>query len=552
MNKIKQYINLIKKLLRLVKNLKIQMICAVFFGAMGHIFATLIPGLGGYSLAKLILDKDINLKTIVGIIFILAILRAVFKYIEQLFNHYVAFKTLAIIRDKVFKKLRELGPAKMEEKNKGKLISIITADIELLEVFYAHTISPICIAIIHTLVFLIILYSFSPLYALVLLISHLILAIIVPIVTEKSARDIGAVQREDLSALNSKILEAFKGLKEIINFNYEKTLLKEINNLTRKLNKSTKILSKKSGENFALSSAIIIIANLIFVIVGANLYIKNKVDILGLIFPLTIFISSFGPTSALSNLANNLILTFACAKRVLGLLDEEAEVEENIMGKEIIYNNLELNKVDFSYDNTSLIENFNLKANLNQVIGLSGKSGCGKSTVIKLIMRFYDPNKGKIYLNNENLKTIKTSNLRENISYTSQETHLFKGTIRDNLKIAKEDATEEELIIATKKANIYEFIASLEKGFDTEIVKENKLLSTGQIQRLALARMFLRKSKLYILDEPTANIDALNEGIILKSLYKEKEDKTIIISSHRKSSLRICNNIVKMNREIES
>lgn len=552
MNKIKQYKNLIGKLLQLVKDLKFQMICAVFFGAIGHIFATLIPGLGGYSLAKLILDKDVNLKTIIGIIFILAILRAVFKYIEQLFNHYVAFKTLAIIRDKIFKKLRELGPAKMEEKNKGKLISIITADIELLEVFYAHTISPICIAIIHTLVFLIILYSFSPLYALVLLISHLILAIIVPIVTEKSARDIGAVQREDLSALNSKILEAFKGLKEIINFNYEKTLLKEINNLTRKLNKSAKILSKKSGENFALSSAIIIIANLIFVIVGANLYIKNKVDILGLIFPLTIFISSFGPTSALSNLANNLILTFACAKRVLGLLDEKAEVEENIMGEEIIYNDLEFNKVVFSYDNTTLIENFDLKTNLNEVIGLSGKSGCGKSTVIKLLMRFYDPNKGEIYLNNENLKTIKTSNLRENISYTSQETHLFKGTIRDNLKIVKEDATEEELIIATKKANIYEFIASLEKGFDTEIVKENKLLSTGQIQRLALARMFLRKSTLYILDEPTANIDALNEGIILKSLYKEKEDKTIIISSHRKSSLRICNNIIKMNREIES
>ncbi|MDY2986518.1 MAG: ABC transporter ATP-binding protein [Peptoniphilus sp.] len=552
MNKIKQYKNLIGKLLQLVKDLKFQMICAVFFGAIGHIFATLIPGLGGYSLAKLILDKDVNLKTIIGIIFILAILRAVFKYIEQLFNHYVAFKTLAIIRDKIFKKLRELGPAKMEEKNKGKLISIITADIELLEVFYAHTISPICIAIIHTLVFLIILYSFSPLYALVLLISHLILAIIVPIVTEKSARDIGAVQREDLSALNSKILEAFKGLKEIINFNYEKTLLKEINNLTRKLNKSAKTLSKKSGENFALSSAIIIIANLIFVIVGANLYIKNKVDILGLIFPLTIFISSFGPTSALSNLANNLILTFACAKRVLGLLDEKAEVEENIMGEEIIYNDLEFNKVVFSYDNTTLIENFDLKTNLNEVIGLSGKSGCGKSTVIKLLMRFYDPNKGEIYLNNENLKTIKTSNLRENISYTSQETHLFKGTIRDNLKIVKEDATEEELIIATKKANIYEFIASLEKGFDTEIVKENKLLSTGQIQRLALARMFLRKSTLYILDEPTANIDALNEGIILKSLYKEKEDKTIIISSHRKSSLRICNNIIKMNREIES
>lgn len=552
MNKLKHYKNLIQELLRLINNLKVQMICAIFFGSTGHIFATLIPGLGGYYLAKLILKEEFNLKIAIISIIGLGIIRSIFKYIEQLFNHYVAFKTLAIIRDKIFRKLRELSPAKMQEKNKGELISIITADIELLEVFYAHTISPVCIAIIHTIVFFIILFKYSYIYSLILLLFHLILAIIVPIITEKSARNIGKIQRDDLSNLNSKILETFKGLKEIINYNYEDERLEEINNLTKKLNTSTKVLSNKSGENFSISSAIIILSNILFLLASATLYREGKVDVIGIIFPFAIFISSFGPTSALSSLANNLILTFACGERVLGLLEEEPIVKENLDGEKIDYNNLSLENVDFSYDNNKLINDFNLTLNLNEVTGLSGKSGCGKSTILKLIMRFFDPDEGKITFNNKNLKDINTYNLRENISYASQETHLFKGTIRDNLLIAKENATEEELIEASKKANIYEFIESLEKGFDTQIINENKLLSTGQMQRLALARMFLRNAKLYILDEPTANIDALNEGIILKSLNNEKKDKTIVISSHRKSSLRICDNIIKLNRGMES
>ncbi|MBU5669448.1 ABC transporter ATP-binding protein/permease [Peptoniphilus sp. MSJ-1] len=552
MNKLKHYKYLIKELLKLVSNLKIQMICAIFFGALGHIFATLIPGLGGLYLAKLILKEEINFKMAVLSIIGLGIIRAIFKYIEQLFNHYVAFKTLATIRDKVFKKLRELSPAKMQEKNKGELISIITADIELLEVFYAHTISPVCIALIHSFVFFMILLKYSYIYSLILLLFHLILAIIVPIITEKSARNIGKIQRGDLSRLNSKILETFKGLKEIINYNYEDKRLEEINNLTKKLNQSTKKLSQKSANNFSITSAIIIFSNFVFIMAASILFIEGKVDEVGLIFPFAIFISSFGPTSALSSLANNLVLTFACGERVLGLFNEKPVVEENIEGEKIEYDNLSTRDLCFSYDDKKLIEKFNLDLKLDEVIGLSGKSGCGKSTIIKLIMRFFDPDKGEILINNNNLKNINTTNLRDNISYTSQETHLFKGTIRENLLIAKEDATEEELIEASKKANIYEFIRSLDKGFDTEIVKENKLLSTGQIQRLALARMFLRKSKLYILDEPTANIDALNEGIILKSLHDEKKNKTIIISSHRKSSLRICDEIIKFNRGMES
>lgn len=552
MKKLIEYKNLIKNLLGLLKGLKIQMFFAILFGCLGHIFASLLPSLGIFYLSKIILKEQVNFKAIILILFVLAIFRAIFKYTEQLFNHYIAFKILAIIRDKIFRKLRSLGPAKLEGKNKGELISIITSDIELLEVFYAHTISPVCIAIVHTLFFFIVLLKYSYIYGLILLVFHLLLAIAVPIITEKSAGKIGKEQRSYNTNLNLSILESFKGIKEIINFSYFKRRYEEIENISSKLNKASKILSNKTADNFSISSAIILLGNLIFTLVAINLYKNGEVDILGLLFPTAIFISSFGPTSALSSLANNLVLTFACGRRVMSLLKEEALVEENLDGKEICYEKLDLENVTFSYDHTRLIEDFNLEVGLNEIVGLKGRSGCGKSTLIKLIMRFFDTDRGSIKLNNIGIRDIKTRNLRKNISYLSQDTHLFKGSIRNNLKIAKKDASEEELILACKKANIYDFIKTLKKGFDTEIVKENNEISTGQAQRLALARIFLRQSDLYLLDEPTANIDAMNEGIVLKSLYKERKDKSIIISSHRESSLRICNKIIDMKRDIDS
>ncbi len=539
-------------LLNLVKPLSLQMIFAVSFGLLGHVFATLIPGLGAYYFGKIYIGEIINLKTVLIILITLAILRSIFKYTEQLFNHYVAFKTLAIIRDLVFKSLRRLCPAKMDTKNKGQLISIITADIELLEVFYAHTISPVLIAFFHTLVFFIILYKIHWKYALCLLVFHIVLGIIIPTLTQKIGERLGDNQRRNLSNLNLSILESLKGIKEVINFSMQHERMKEVDSLTRDLNRSSKKLSNNMGNNFATSSTIILIANIVFILVGARLYMAGEVNFLNLIFPIAIFISSFGPTSALASLGNNLVLTFACGKRVMSLLREAPAVDEVTNKNEVIYEQIDLTDVEFSYDDTELIKDFNLSAKLNQVVGLEGKSGCGKSTVLKLIMRFFDPKEGKISLNKINLKDINSRNLRNNISYVAQESHLFKGTIRENLLVANESATENDLIEATKKANIYDFIMSLDHGLDTKIVKEKALLSTGQIQRLALARMFLRDSKLYILDEPTANIDAYNEGIILKSLYEEKDDKTIFISSHRKSTLRICDEVINMQRSINS
>ena len=552
MKNLRERKELLIDLLNLVKPLSLQMIFAVSFGLLGHVFATLIPGLGAYYFGKIYIGEIINLKTVLIILITLAILRSLFKYTEQLFNHYVAFKTLAIIRDLVFKSLRRLCPAKMDTKNKGQLISIITADIELLEVFYAHTISPVLIAFFHTLIFFIILYKIHWKYALCLLVFHIVLGIIIPTLTQKIGERLGDDQRKNLSNLNLSILESLKGIKEVINFSMQDERMEEVDSLTRDLNRSSKKLSNNMGNNFATSSTIILIANIVFILVGARLYMAGEVNFLNLIFPIAIFISSFGPTSALASLGNNLVLTFACGKRVMSLLREAPAVDEVTNKNEVSYEKIDLTDVEFSYDDTELIKDFNLSSRLNQVVGLEGKSGCGKSTVLKLIMRFFDPIKGSISLNEINLKDINSRNLRDNISYVAQESHLFKGTIRENLLVANESATEIDLIEATKKANIYEFIMSLDHGFDTEIVKDKALLSTGQIQRLALARMFLRDSKLYILDEPTANIDAYNEGIILKSLYEEKDDKNIFISSHRKSTLRICDEVINMQRSINS
>lgn len=552
MKNLRERKELLIDLLNLVKPLSLQMIFAVSFGLLGHVFATLIPGLGAYYFGKIYIGEIINLKTVLFILITLAILRSLFKYTEQLFNHYVAFKTLAIIRDLVFKSLRRLCPAKMDTKNKGQLISIITADIELLEVFYAHTISPVLIAFFHTLIFFIILYKIHWKYALCLLVFHIVLGIIIPTLTQKIGERLGDNQRKNLSNLNLSILESLKGIKEVINFSMQDERMKEVDSLTRDLNRSSKKLSNNMGNNFATSSTIILIANIVFILVGARLYMAGEVNFLNLIFPIAIFISSFGPTSALASLGNNLVLTFACGKRVMSLLREAPAVDEVTNKNEVSYEKIDLTDVEFSYDDTELIKDFNLSSRLNQVVGLEGKSGCGKSTVLKLIMRFFDPIKGSISLNEINLKDINSRNLRDNISYVAQESHLFKGTIRENLLVANESATEIDLIEATKKANIYDFIMSLDHGFDTEIVKDKALLSTGQIQRLALARMFLRDSKLYILDEPTANIDAYNEGIILKSLYEEKDDKNIFISSHRKSTLRICDEVINMQRSINS
>lgn len=548
MKKLQEYLILVKKLIVLVKPLTGVMVLAILFGSLGHIIATAIPFVGGYGIIK-VKEMEFGIKNLVIILFTFAILRSLLRYFEQLCNHYVAFKVLEIIRDKIFKALRKLAPAKMEGIDSGEMVSIITSDIELLEVFYAHTISPVSIAFIHTIFYTIVLSKFNIIYSFILLIFHIIMAILIPIITSNRARNIGDVQRKAVSDLNSSIMDTFYGIGESTQYFTGSNRRDEMILKTKKLNRASKELSKIYGENLGLSSSVIMFGNIIFMVTALYLYKNKNVDLVAMVVPMIIFMSSFGPVSALSNLANNLLTTFACGKRVINLLEEEPMVESNSRGKNIEFNDLSVEGISFSYKDEKVLDNFNLELKKGDILGLSGKSGCGKSTVLKLIMRFYDSKFGKILENGIDIKDINTESLRKNHTYITQSTHLFKGTIADNLRIAKQDATDDEILEACKKASVHDFIKDLPNGYDTEVEVLGSSLSTGEKQRISIARGFLHGGKLMLLDEPTSNIDSLNEGIILKSLWEETKDKAVIIVSHKLSTLRIANRIQKMARD---
>lgn len=548
MKKLQEYLILVKKLIVLVKPLTGVMVLAILFGSLGHIIATAIPFVGGYGIIK-VKEMEFGIKNLVIILFTFAILRSLLRYFEQLCNHYVAFKVLEIIRDRIFKALRKLAPAKMEGIDSGEMVSIITSDIELLEVFYAHTISPVSIAFIHTIFYTIVLSKFNIIYSFILLIFHIIMAILIPIITSNRARNIGDVQRKAVSDLNSSIMDTFYGIGESTQYFTGSNRRDEMILKTKKLNRASKELSKIYGENLGLSSSVIMFGNIIFMVTALYLYKNKDVDLVAMVVPMIIFMSSFGPVSALSNLANNLLTTFACGKRVINLLEEKPMVKLNKLGKNIEFNDLSVEGISFSYKDEKVFDNFNLKLKKGDILGLSGKSGCGKSTILKLIMRFYDSKFGKILENGIDIKDINTESLRKNHTYITQSTHLFKGTIADNLRIAKQDATEDEIVEACKKASVHDFIKDLPNGYDTEVEVLGSSLSTGEKQRISIARGFLHDGKLMLLDEPTSNIDSLNEGIILKSLWKETKDKAVIIVSHKLSTLRIANRIQKMERD---
>ncbi|MGO1581278.1 MAG: ABC transporter ATP-binding protein [Peptoniphilaceae bacterium] len=547
MNKIRDYINLVKKLIVLVNPLKIVMIMAIIFGSIGHIVATLIPAFGIYSLLNYKLGL-ISIEKIIIVFIVFTLSRSILRYLEQLCNHFVAFRVLEIIRDKIFRALRKLAPAKMEGVDTGKLVSIITSDIELLEVFYAHTISPVLIAFIHSLVFAILMWKINILYALVLIIFHFTMAIVVPIITSKRGKNIGDIQRQDVSNLNSSIMDTFYGIEESTQFFNGQNRKEEMMSLTKKLNKSSSILSKVYGENQSIANSVIMIGNITILLTAIYLYKNGQVNQMNVILPIIVFMSSFGPVSALSNLANNLLTTFACGERVIDILEEEPEVGKVVDGEDVDFENLDINSISFSYENEEVLKNLNLKVNKGEILGISGKSGCGKSTLLKLLMRFYDVESGSIRKSSVDIKDINTKNLRKKHCYITQSTHLFNESILENLKVANENANLEEIEEACKKASIHDFIVDLPEGYNTKIGNLDTLLSTGEKQRLAVARGFLQDGDLLLLDEPTSNIDSLNEGIVLKSLWEKSKDKTIIIVSHKMSTLRIAKRIENLKR----
>ena len=537
------------KLIGLVLPLVHVMIAAITMGVIGFLTAIFIIVLGGVGLLNILgFATALSLKQVIIGIVICAVLRGILRYAEQGSNHYIAFKLLALIRHKVFIKLRKLAPAKLEGKDKGNLISIITTDTELLEVFYAHTISPIIIAFITSVIMTIFIGSYNIFLGAIALVAYFIVGVIIPVWSSNQGEETGQQYRDELGDLNSYFLSSIRGINDIIQYGVGKERLDEINRRTDELETKQKFLLKQEGSNRAVTDTAILLCSMVMLFAGCIFYNKGQVDFTQVIIPLIALMSSFGPVVAISNLSNNLFHTIAAGNRVLDLLEEEPAVEE-VSGKETVeFADMKLENVSFAYDDEVILEDFNMEIKKNTIIGIYGKSGCGKSTLLKLLMRFWEVNNGAITIGGKNINEINTSDLRKMQSFVTQDTYLFNDTIANNIGIAKENATMEEIIAAAKKASIHDFIMSLPKGYDSKVGELGGNLSGGEKQRIGIARAFLHDAPMILLDEPTSNLDSLNEGIILKSLMESKENKTIIIVSHRKSTMNIADVVLDVEK----
>ena len=525
------------------------MAITITMGVLGYLAAIAIAVFGSVAIGTTLGDITfISFKSSIIVMLVCAVLRGLLRYAEQLSGHYIAFKILAILRDKVFTKLRKLAPAKLESKEKGNLISLITSDIELLEVFYAHTIAPIAIAILTNLIITIVLYLINPLFGILGAVFFLIVGFVIPYVSSMIAKEAGVEYRKDFAESNSYLLDSLRGLKEILLFNNGKKTLDKINENSINLNKSMHKIKDHEGIIRALTDLTVMIAILTFVAVGFGEYISGSISFSEMIIGIVIIASSFGPVVALSNLSNNLLHTFACAERLFDLLDEKPYVEE-ISGEETVESNsIEYSNVTFAYPGRieDVLSNVSLDIKKGDKVALIGKSGIGKSTFVKLLMRFWDVNEGSIKIDNKNIKDIPTKSLRESQTLVSQETYLFDDTIMENIKIGNRNATNEEVIKAAKKASIHNFIETLPQGYNTKVGELGGLLSSGEKQRIGLARAFVNEGNVLILDEHTSNLDTLNEAEILKSIKENCMEKTILLISHRKSTTAVCDKVFKI------
>ncbi len=544
MNKAKVLLRMIK----LVKPLTGCMILAVLFGTIGFLTAQFIPVLGGMIILNGTGEETaLSLKMLIVLLLSFALLRAIFRFAEQRMNHYIAFTLLAIIRDKVFKALRKLCPAKLEGRDKGNLISLITSDVELLEVFYAHTISPICIAVITETIMCIFIGSYHPVLGLVALASYLLVGLVLPLVISKRSGTTGDDLRKQSGELSAHMLESIRGIDDTLQYSYGKKRLKEIGEKTTALSAKQAFLSKLTGTNMAIANLMILISDIVMLFVCILLYQNGQIGFDGFLIPLIALMSSFGPVIALSALGTTLQSTIASGSRVLAIIDDKPETED-ITGKdEIAFSGADVKNLGFAYGNEEVLSGVSVTVPEKKIIGIVGKSGCGKSTLLKLLMRFWNVKQGQITVSKRNIDDINTDNLRDIESYMTQETQLFKDTIANNVRIGKPDGTDEEVIDACKKASIHDFIMTLPKGYETEVGELGSTLSGGERQRIGLARAFLHDAPFMLLDEPTSNLDSLNEAVILRSLDKEKGEKTIILVSHRQSTMRIADEIRSMD-----
>ena len=561
-------IQIMGSLIGLVKPLLHIMLAAIILGTLGYLCAIFLTILAGQvivhglltGVAGMIVPVDnmwlvlTPVKTIITVMIVIAVLRGILHYVEQYCNHFIAFKLLAIIRHKVFAALRKLCPAKLEGRDKGNLISIITTDIELLEVFYAHTISPIAIATLTSIIMVIFIGRYHWLAGVLALAAYLIVGVAIPMWNGKRGSQKGMEFRTSFGELNSFVLDSLRGLDETIQYGQGEKRKEQMSERSRNLAGMQEDLSKMEGSQRSFTNMVILLASFGMLALTIWLYAKGEMGFEGILTCTIAMMGSFGPVVALSSLSNNLNQTLASGERVLSLLEETPLVEEipgdvetsGVESMEYEFKGAEAENVTFAYGEEVILDNYSLKLQPGKITGIHGASGSGKSTLLKLLMRFWDVQDGSVSVDGTDVRKIPTKHLRDMESYVTQETHLFHDSIANNIAIAKPGASREEIMEAAKKASIHDFIMTLPKGYDTEVGELGDTLSGGEKQRIGIARAFLHECPLILLDEPTSNLDSLNEGIILKSLKESAKKKTVVLVSHRVSTMNVADVVYEM------
>ena len=561
-------IQIMGSLIGLVKPLLHIMLAAIILGTLGYLCAIFLTILAGQvvvhglltGVAGMIVPVDnmwlvlTPVKTIITVMIVIAVLRGILHYMEQYCNHFIAFKLLAIIRHKVFAALRKLCPAKLEGRDKGNLISIITTDIELLEVFYAHTISPIAIATLTSIIMVIFIGRYHWLAGLLALAAYLIVGVAIPMWNGKRGSQKGMEFRTNFGELNSFVLDSLRGLDETIQYGQGEKRKEQMSERSQNLAGMQESLSKMEGSQRSFTNMVILLASFGMLALTIWLYAKGEMGFEGILTCTIAMMGSFGPVVALSSLSNNMNQTLASGERVLSLLEETPLVEEipgdvETSGAESMehgFTGAEAENVTFAYGEEVILDNYSLKLQSGKITGIHGASGSGKSTLLKLLMRFWDVQDGSVSVDGTDVRKIPTKHLRDMESYVTQETHLFHDSIANNIAIAKPGASREEIMEAAKKASIHDFIMTLPKGYDTEVGELGDTLSGGEKQRIGIARAFLHECPLILLDEPTSNLDSLNEGIILKSLKESAKKKTVVLVSHRVSTMNVADVVYEM------
>ena len=542
-------LSIMGNLVSLLGGFAMVLLGAVINGSIGYLCAMGVTVLGAAGVAKALGENiALSYNWIIALAIGCGVLRGLLRYIEQYSNHYIAFKLLAILRDRIFQVLRKLCPAKLESRKKGSIIAMLTSDIETLEVFYAHTLSPICIAILVSLTVCVFTGTVvSPWLAAAAFLGYLVIGILVPVISSAALKESGVNYRREFASFNSYFLDSIKGIQDILFHNAGEQRKKEVNERSEKLLKETRQMKDASTKAAAATELIVSLFILLTLAVGILLVHKGEITVGKMVLGVVAVFGSFGPVIAISALPGNLTQTFASGDRVLNLLEETPVAEEITNGKNISYEKLEVKDLSFAYNTSELVlKNICMHAQKGEIVGIVGESGCGKSTLLKLLLRFWKKDSGEINYNNIDIEQINTSNLLDNVTMVSQVTYLFDDTIEENLRIARPDATQEELEEACRMASVHDFITTLPQGYKTRVGALGDNLSAGEKQRIGLARAFLSGRELILLDEPTSNVDSINEGIILKALAQQKHKKSIILVSHRESTMAIADRVYKM------